>query len=165
MGESSSFDWWRSTRADVPRTGVLPPGTCPWAPTRVESPLQLPSPTAPDTADRSTAWMRLAAPGASAWQRRVGLGVLTLKQNAYRGEPLEISEVETLMRGGMCARDLGQGIRRRMRGSHNRDVSPEITAGKSVQAPVSGRVPSMRWPSYMRNSHRFSLNWGTSSSM
>jgi hypothetical protein len=39
--------------------------------------------------------MRLAAPGATAWHRRVALGVLTLEQNAYRGETLEIYEVET----------------------------------------------------------------------
>src|SRR5919108_1469832 len=55
------------------------------------------------------------------------------------------------MRGGMRAHDLGQGMKLCLRGSHNRDVSPEITAGESVQAPVSGRVPSMRWPSHMRN--------------
>jgi hypothetical protein len=68
----------------------------------VESPPQRPSPTAPshvpiapDTADRSTAWMRLAAPVATAWHRRVALGVPILEQNAYRGETLDISEVET----------------------------------------------------------------------
>jgi hypothetical protein len=81
-----------------------------------------PRPTAPDTADRSTAWMRLAAPVATAWHRRVALGLLTLKQNAYRGETLDISEVETEMRGGMRVHDLGQGMKLRLKGSRNRDV-------------------------------------------
>jgi hypothetical protein len=116
------------------------------------------APQPPTPPDRSTAWMRLAAPGASAWHRRVGLGVLTMKQNAYRGETLEISAVETSMRGGMRAHDLRQGMKRRLRGSHNRDVLPEITAGKSVQAPVRSHVLSMKRPSHMRNRHRFSLN-------
>jgi hypothetical protein len=54
-----------------------------------------PRPTAPDTADRSTAWIRLAAPVATAWHWRVALGVPTLEQNTYRGETLHIYEVET----------------------------------------------------------------------
>jgi hypothetical protein len=94
-------DWWRPTRVDVPTTGVSPRHMPLSAhargitPTTAKPHSPEPRPTTPDTADRSTAWMRLAAPVATAWHRRVALGVLTLRQNAYRGETLDIYEVET----------------------------------------------------------------------
>jgi len=65
----------------------------------------VPSPTAPshvpadpETADRSTAWIWLAASVTTAWRRRVGLGVPTREQNVCPWEALDGCVAETWTR-------------------------------------------------------------------
>ena len=96
------------TRAEVPRTCVPPPGT--------HMPLMLhargnphtnaqPSPTAPrhpptapETADRSTAWMWPTARVAMQWRECVALGEPTLEQNVCRWGGLGVHAAEAVPR-------------------------------------------------------------------
>jgi hypothetical protein len=70
--------------------GERPIGPSPTAPTHV--------PAAPETADRSTAWIWLAIPVTTAWRRRVGLGMPTQAQNACHWGGLGVHVADALTR-------------------------------------------------------------------
>ena len=149
-----------SRRREAPRArksrghACVPPGT--------HMPLRLPArgnthtdakptaphhtPAAPDTADRSTAWMWSAVPDTTEWRRRVGLGI------PHRGKTCAVGERSASLRhvasrehdGRMAGREASAAV---VPGGDR--VWGWAPAENVSPAMVSGRVSCMRSPSHI----------------